>query len=31
MKNSLHEAKVSSDEIDLISGHLTGTKGDAPK
>ena len=29
MKNSLHEAKVPSDEIDLISGHLTGTKGDA--
>lgn len=29
MKNSLHQAKVSSDEIDLISGHLTGTKGDS--
>ena len=29
MKNSLREAKVNSDEIDLISGHLTGTKGDA--
>ena len=29
MKNSLNQAKVSSDEIDLISGHLTGTKGDS--
>ena len=29
MKNSLREAKVASNEIDLISGHLTGTKGDS--
>ena len=29
MKNSLNQARVISDEIDLISGHLTGTKGDA--
>ena len=28
MKNTLASSKITSDEIDLISGHLTGTKGD---
>ena len=28
MRNTLAQSKIASDEIDLISGHLTGTKGD---
>ena len=28
MRNTLAQSKISSYEIDLISGHLTGTKGD---